>query len=207
LTAAPTDGNACRPTPHDAEDHAMPRSHETADERRAAKASTWIEELARAGRVGRPALVRDPSGRVHLLEGGSARPVPSGIIANGLEASLGSPRATDDHELGRLEVGPPVDAFEGPDGAAFVVIGGERRRLAGLPLTHRVSTAQATALPKGATIDVAHANVSRRRLNQALSWRSQLARGRAAVRRKGIVGSARSVTDRSVRALRKRSGR
>lgn len=185
----------------------MPATSETAEQRRAERAKGWIEQLARAGRVGDASLVRDPTGLVHLLEGDLARPVRAGIIANGLEASLGPARPIGERDLATRTLGPPVEAFEGPDGAAFVVVGGQRRRLAGLPLTHRVTTAQATALPKGTAIDLAHANVSRRRLDQALSWRYQLARARAAVRRKGVVGTARAVTGRSTKALRKRSGR
>ena len=178
-----------------------------ADRRRADRGAGWLGELATKGRAASPHLVRDGNGRVHLVEGSSARPVASGILANALESSLGSPREITELEQAGYQPGVPVEVFETSDGQAFLVIGGERRRLKGLPLPHRVDDRALAALTSGTTIDVAAANVSRRRLSLALSWRFQLDRLRAAVRRRGFVGSLSALGLRAQRSFKRRASR
>ena len=178
-----------------------------ANERRAQRGATWIDELAIKGRAGNPHLVRSRSGRVYLVEGPNARPVPSGIIAHGLERSFGATRDAPDSEMSGFAPGVPVEVFEGDDGHAFLVIGGERWRLKGLPLSHHVDPRHEAMLARGSTIDLSAANVSSRRLTEALSWRFQLERIRATVRRRGVLGTARAVAGRGRRALKTRSGR
>lgn len=185
----------------------MPDDGDRADRRRAERGTTWIEKLVAAGRPSHPYLVRDGSGRMYLVEGVTARRVASGIVANGLEQALGAARDVGDHELDRFEEGVPVEVFEGPDGHAFLVIGGELRRLKGLPLPHRVDQRHTDAFPTGQPIDLPAANVSRRRLTQAMSTRYQLHRVGAAVRRRGLFGSVKVVAARTRRSWSKRSGR
>ena len=172
-----------------------------ADERRATKGATWIESLNTSGRTAHPHLIRDPSGGVHLIEGVVARRVGSGIVANGLEQSLGAIRDITDQDLARFETGVPVEVFEGSNGRPFVIVGGERRRLKGLPLPHRVDERSLSTMPTGDTIDLAAANVSRRRWVEAMSSRFQLQRVLTAARRRGLVGSLKVVAERGRRSL------
>jgi hypothetical protein len=175
-----------------------------ADERRASRGATWIDSSSASGRTAHPHLVREPSGGVHLIEGVVARRVGSGILANGLERSLGAVRDITDQDLARFETGVPVEVFEGSDGRPFIIVAGERRRLKGLPLPHRVDERSLSTMPTGDTIDLATANVSRRRWNEAMSGRFQLQRVLTAARRRGLVGSVKAVAERGRRSLTNR---
>ena len=152
-------------------------------------------------------LVRGSDGRVFVIEEREKRSVKSGILAAALEQSFGASRDAPDAELTALPDGVPVELFEGEDGQPFLLVGGEIRRVRGIPLTHPVDTRRIAEIPRGIDIDAAAANVSRRRLREALSGSFQLERLRSTVKRKGVAGTASAVWHRGSRALRKRPDR
>jgi hypothetical protein len=122
-------------------------------------AEPWVASLAPLGPNGSgdpPALVRGPSGAVYLIEHGTRRVVASGLLADVLEAELGERRRVDDVELDGWAEGPPVEVLEAPDGPPFIVVGGERRPLRGLPLPYPVAVAEAEQFALGAELDLGH---------------------------------------------------
>jgi len=50
--------------------------------------------------------------------------------------------------------GPPVEVLEGPDGPPFVVVGGQRLAVRGLPLPHPVGAEVRDSFPSGGEIDL-----------------------------------------------------
>jgi len=175
-------------------------------DRRAREGDDWLDRLVRSD-VAPVELVRGSDGLVIVVEEQTKRAVRSGILAAALERSFGPCRAVPDAELSALREGVPVELFEGEDGQPFLLVGGELRRVRGIPLTHPVDTRRVAQMARGADIDVAAANVSRRRLNDAMSGQFQLQRLRSAVKRKGVAGTAAAVWRRASRAVRKRPDR
>jgi len=173
-----------------------------ANARRAATAGGWLEQLATGGDGAAPFLVRRKNGRTFLVEGGYRREIRSGVIAAALEEKLGAARVVKDGEFGRWTDGVPVEALEGPQGPPFVVVGGRRLPLRGMPLPYPVSGDQMELLPKGAELNVGTANVSRARFRQAMYGRYQAERLRSAVARRGIIGTAKEAARRATPRLR-----
>lgn len=171
-------------------------------ERRAEHGAAWLDELTSARAVGPPHLARRGDGRVFLIEGSTKRNVKSGIVAAALEQSLGRSRPTTDADLAAKRDGTPVEIFEDGDGQPFLVIGGEFRRARGVPFTYPVDSSSVGQLNRGADIDLARANVSRLRLQEAMSGQFQLDRIRSAVKHRGVVGTTKAVGKRAMRAVR-----
>lgn len=176
-------------------------------ERRASLGARWSTELTTLGAGAAPYLAQDLTGRAYVVEGAAKRRVPSGILAAALEDVLGAPRQLSDTELGSMSDGPPVELFEEPAGKNFVVVGGERFDVRGIPQTYPVEVDAARKFPKAGSINAAKANVPRRRLNQVMGLRFQLDRIRGAVRRRGIGGTAKAVAGRAGRVVRRPSAR
>src|SRR4051794_14245638 len=107
--------------------------------RRAAEGGAWLEHLHLHG-GGDPMLVRTASKSMYVVEGNMRRTVKSGILFNALTRVLGEPRELPDAEVQRWSTGPPVEVLEAGTGPAFVVVGGRRLPLRGLPLPYLVST-------------------------------------------------------------------
>jgi hypothetical protein len=143
---------------------------------RASLASAWVEQLAFTARAAAPALVRRADGAMFVVEGPVRRAVPSGLIAAAIADHFGDPRDARGDELERCSEGPPVEVLEGPRGAPFVVVGGRRLPLRGLPLPHPVTAEEMQSFPEGPELNVAAANVARSRFEEALSGRYQLRR-------------------------------
>ncbi len=122
------------------------------DRLRARRGDEWIAELERSIPGGAAHLVRRQDGLVFLVEGTSGRPVRSGLLVVGLETSIGTARPAEPGELDELKEGPPVEVFEDSHGQPFVVYGGERHDVRGMPMPHRVRIR--TEFPGGETIDV-----------------------------------------------------
>jgi hypothetical protein len=175
--------------------------------RRAATAGGWLEQLAMGSDGAAPSLVRRRNGRTFLVEGGYRREVRSGVIAAALEEKLGAAREVKDREFDRWTDGIPVEVLEGPQGPPFVVVGGRRLPLRGMPLPYPVSGDQMERFPKGPEVNVGAASVSRARFRQAIYGRYQVERLRSAVARKGVVGAgkeaARRATHRGRRLARR----
>lgn len=170
-------------------------------QRRATPGAEWIDALVSKG-VTQPSLVRTTDGKVFVVEGDEKRPVHSGILAAGLEDALGEAREVGATELGRWADGVQVELFEAPDGPPFVVVGGMRRTVRGIPLPHPVTNKQASEFAQGDDVNVAAANISRARFKQVSSPQFQVDRLRKAVKDKGIAGTGKAVLQRTRRKLR-----
>ncbi len=151
----------------------------------------WLEQLADAG-PSEPSLVRSSDGAVFVVEGNHKRPVRSGLLAAALEESLGRPTAITDRELAVLTDGVPLELFESSSGPPFIVLGGTRHPTVGIPLPYPVDFGHASVFAEGAEINVAAANVPRRRLNEAMTGELQLARVRNSLTTRGALGTARA---------------
>jgi hypothetical protein len=127
--------------------------------RRASVASAWLEQLQLQG-GGKPSLVRTPKRGMFVLEGTLKRQIKSGLIFLALARVFGEPRQMRDSELERLEEGPPVEVLEGGTGPAFVVVGGRRWPIRGLPLPYLVSTREMLSVPEAEELNVAAALAS-----------------------------------------------
>ena len=106
--------------------------------RRAGTANAWLEQLAVSTEGQKPFLVHLASGRTYLVEGGYRRAVPSGLLVAALERMLGPTHNVSNDEADRWTDGVPVQVLEGPQGPPFVVVGGQRLPIRGLPLPYPV---------------------------------------------------------------------
>jgi len=125
---------------------AKPRRGGTADE--------WLAELTSRPRPTRIEIVVTDKGAVWLREDEIRRQVKAGLLLPALEQQLGPRRPVTDAELEAWAVGPPVEVLEAPAGPAFLVVGGERRSLRGLPVPFPVDQDRAARLPDGAELRV-----------------------------------------------------
>lgn len=173
----------------------------TAGARRAGTADAWLEQLAVSAEGQKPFLVRLASGRTYLVEGGYRRQVPSGLLRAALERVFGRSHEVSNDEGDRWTDGVPVEVLEGPQGPPFVVVGGKRLPLRGLPLPYPVSADQMHQFPQGPEVDIAQANVSRSQFQRAIYGRYQVDRARTVVARRGLVGAAKAVANRVSRRV------
>jgi hypothetical protein len=171
--------------------------------RRAGAANAWLEQLATSGEGHKPFLVRLESGKPFLVEGGYRREVPSALLVSTLERVFGACHAVSADEAKRWTDGVPVAVLEGPQGPPFVVVGGKRRSLRGLPVPYPVGAEQMQALPQGRDLNVAEANVSRAKFEQAMYGGYQIDRVRSAIRRKGLLGATKTAASRFSRRARR----
>jgi hypothetical protein len=175
--------------------------------RRAAVAGTWLEQLAVGMEGPKPFIVRRSNGRAFVIEDGYRREVRSGLLAAALEEVLGNGREVKGSEFDRWTDGVPVEVLEGPQGPPFVVVGGKRHPLRGIPLPYPVGGDQMELFPRGPEINVGAANVSRAQFRQAMYGRYQADRLRSAIARRGVVGTAKEVARRATRRARRVSRR
>jgi hypothetical protein len=171
--------------------------------RRAGAANAWFEQLATSGEGHKPFLVRLANGRPFLVEGGYRREVPSGLLVAALERMFGPTHTVSSDEAKRWTDGVPVAVLEGPQGPPFVVVGGKRLSLRGLPVSYPVGSDQMQLFPGGRDLNVAEANVSRAQFQQAMYGRYQVDRARAAIRRRGFVGATKTAVNRVSRRARR----
>jgi hypothetical protein len=170
------------------------------------KASGWMETLQKNTSTETPYLVRKPNGKVFLIEGSDRRAVKSGLLAAALERDLGAARVVTGDELQNWTPSVPVEVFEAPEAAPFVVVGGQRLPVRGLPPFNAVSAIDLDRFPKGKPLNVASANVPRSRYEAAISGRYQIQRLRSAVARRGVLGVSTIAAKRGLKTVRKRLG-
>jgi len=174
--------------------------------RRSGTANAWLEQLAVSGEGHKPFLVRLTDGRTFLVEGGYRREVPSGLLVAALERMLGSSHGIPNEEAERWTDGVPVEVLEAPQGPPFVVVGGKRLPVRGLPLPYPVSAEQIQMFAQGRDLNIAEANVSRAQFQRAMYGKYQVDRARLAVARRGFVGATKAAASRISRRVR-RAGR
>ena len=122
---------------------------------------------------------------------------------------LGRSHQVSNDEWSRWTDGVPVEVLEGAQGPPFVVVGGDRLPLRGLPLPYPVSADQMHLFPQGRELNIAEASVSRAQFQHAVYGRYQIDRARSAIARRGLVGATKAaanrVSRRARRAIRGRS--
>jgi hypothetical protein len=170
--------------------------------RRVSQGSTWLEQLYLNAGAGDPFLVRGPSGRTFVIEGQHRREIKSGLLATALERSLGGIREIREEELQRWTEWAPVEVLEGPRGPGFVIVGGRRLPIRGIPLPYPVSAEEMQLFPSGEELNVAAANVPRTRLESAMTGRLQIERVRGVLAREGPLRGAAMLARRATRRLR-----
>lgn len=111
---------------------------------------------------GAPVRLVTNGGRTFLVEGRTARPVPSSLVAAVLEEVVGSGAPIDDAALGVLAEGDDVEVLQGPGGHPFVAVAGRRVTVRGWPRLQRVAADVVDALDDGEEVDVARLVAARR---------------------------------------------
>jgi hypothetical protein len=182
---------------------ASPSGGFLAGARRAGTANTWLEQLAVSADGHKPFLVRAANGTTFLVEGGYRRPVPSGLLVATLERLFGATQRVENEEADRWTDGVPVAVLEGPQGPPFVVVGGKRLPIRGLPLPYPVGADQMHLFPQGREFNVAEANVSRAQFRRAMYGKYQIDRARSVIARRGLVGAAKEAARRVSRRVRR----
>ena len=127
--------------------------------RRVTEGGPWLEHLHMHG-GGEPFLVQTPTKGVYVVDGEMRRQVKAGMLFAALTRVLGAPREISDHDLQRWSTGPPVEVMESGSGPAFLIVGGRRLPLRGLPLPYLVSTEDMLLFPEGEELNVTAATRS-----------------------------------------------
>lgn len=122
--------------------------------RRVTEGGPWLEHLQMHG-GGEPFLAQTPTKGVYVIDGEMRRQVKAGMLFTALTRVLGAPREIGDHDLQRWSTGPPVEVMESGSGPAFLIVGGRRLPLRGLPLPYLVSTEDMLLFPEGEELNVA----------------------------------------------------
>ncbi|MGZ4680920.1 MAG: hypothetical protein ACXWBN_09640 [Acidimicrobiales bacterium] len=141
--------------------------------RRALAAADWVGPLVDLPPEVEAHLGVTPDGTTIVVDGRLRRPVRARLLLPALETALGPRRPIAEAELEALDEGPPVELLEGRAGLPFVVVGGRRLPVTGLPLPFPIERSALDTLPQGPTLDTATALLPRR-ANAAGPWLAQL---------------------------------
>lgn len=121
--------------------------------RRAGVGGEWLDRLS-SGEPVEATLVRAPDGSPFVLEGRRRRRVGSEVLFGALVQALGEPAVVSEAAWAETDVGVPVELLEAQSGRPFVVVGGRRLPIRGVPIPHPVSAGDAEAFPLGEALDV-----------------------------------------------------
>ncbi len=128
---------------------------QSAQRRPVGSASAWIAQLQRQGGAGKEIFVaRTPQRGAFLIEGTMRRSIKAGILVPALVRLFGPVRELHESDISRFGEGPPVEVFEAPSGPAFLLVGGRRLPIRGLPLPYAVSQEEADAFRLGDEVNV-----------------------------------------------------
>jgi hypothetical protein len=170
----------------------------TANARRPAPAA-WLDQLELQG--GNDArLVRVPKRGVFVLEGTLRRQVKAGMLTIALARYLGEPSDIRSAELDRFEDGPPVEVIEGASGPPFVIVGGRRWPIRGLPLPFHITNEGMHRFPEARELNIAaviSTSATRAKRARAVLQREGLVRGTALLANKGMRKVSHKVTGAS----------
>ena len=164
----------------------------TVNVRRTTEGSGWLEQLQLHG-GGDPYLVRSPAKGVFVVEGVLRRRVKSGLLFAALARLFGEPSEIKDSEIDRWREGPPVEVLEGGTGPAFILVGGRRLPVRGLPLPYLVSSEEMMMFPEGEELNIASPG--------AASLGGRVARARKLVAREGVARGGRTIARRAAGRL------
>ncbi len=166
-----------------------------ANARRPAPAA-WLDQLELQG--GNDArLVRAPKRGVFVVEGRLRRPVKAGMLTIALARVLGEPRDIPAAELDRFEDGPPVEVIEGASGPPFLLVGGRRWPLRGLPLPFQITNEEMHRFPEARELNIAaviSTSGTRAKRARAVMQREGLVHGSALLANKGMRKVSQKVT-------------
>jgi hypothetical protein len=163
--------------------------------RRVPDGSMWLEQLRIHGSSVPPFLAHAPRRGVFVVEGTVCRRVDSGLLYAALKRVLGDARDVSDSEVDGLTEGPPVEVFEASSGPPFLVVGGRRLAVHGLPLPYPVSTDEMMLFPEGEKLDVAQTGGRR-------EPRGRVARVQELVAREGAVAAAVAMARKAASRVR-----
>lgn len=163
--------------------------------RRASAGSGWLEQLQLHG-GGDPYLVRAQGQGVFVVEGSLRRQIKSGLLFAGLARLLGEPSEIKESELERWREGPPVEVLEGGTGPAFIVLGGRRLPIRGLPLPHLVSSEEMLLFPEGEELNIA--------TTRGPSLGGRVTRARKLVAREGVARGGTTLVRRTAARVRRK---
>ena len=107
------------------------------------------ERLELRAAASEPFLVRSHKRGCFLVEGSLRREIKAGILFAALARAIGQVREVRDSQLDTWNEGPPVEVFLAPHGPAFVVIGGRKHSIRGLPRPYQVATDEMLRFPVG----------------------------------------------------------
>jgi len=153
--------------------------------------ATWLDELELHG-ANDARLVRVANRGVFVIEGRLRRQVKAGMLTIGLARFLGEPRDVRAAELDRFEDGPPVEVLEGASGPPFVIVGGRRWPIRGLPLPFQVTNEEMHRFPEARELNIAAVIATS-------GTRSR--RARAVLRREGVVRGGTTLANKGIRKL------
>ncbi len=146
--------------------------------RRAGQADRWLHDLEKLAQPVQVELLVVGARQIWLLEGNVRRIVKSSLLTLALEQELGPRRPIDASELEQWTEGPPVEVLETTTGPPFLIVGGQRFPLRGLPSPFPVPPEAAARFPQGPELDV---------------WRATRTQGRTS----GTLARLRSTRDLS----------
>ena len=158
--------------------------------RRSSAGAGLVEQLQLRGGAKDPFLVRSERG-AFVIEGPLRREVKAGLLFAALARILPQ-REVSESDLDHLEEGAPVEVLEGPAGPAFIVVGGRRLPLRGLPLPHAVSADAVLSFPEGAELRVS---------GQTAPRPGRAGRARAVIQEQGPVQGSATLFGWAVRRL------
>ena len=162
--------------------------------RRGGYADPWLPDLERLAPPVEVEVLTLPTNRLWLREGDTRRAIKSGLLAVALEREFGRRRVVEEPELEQWVEGPPVEVMETAAGPMFVIVGGVKMPLRGLPPPFPVSAEAVARFPEGPELAI---------------WSSSQTRGgprNAAGAVDDLQELARKVRRRTKRELRRLSG-
>ncbi|HEY5075939.1 MAG TPA: glycosyltransferase [Acidimicrobiia bacterium] len=139
-----------------------------------------------------PFLVRSHKRGGFVVEGSMRREIKGGILFAALARAIGDVREVRDSQLDTWIEGPPVEVLLAPTGPAFVVIGGRKRSIRGLPLPYQVATDEMLRFPVGPELLV------------SVPPPTKGARVRRVLRREGIWGAGAITARRAIGRLQRK---
>jgi hypothetical protein len=168
--------------------HAMLESGSTRSQ-----AVAWVEQLHVSG-GGEAFLVRSAARGMFCVEAGMRRAIKAGLLFAALTPVLPL-RTMSDDELDSLPEGPPVEVLRGPSGPAFLVVGGRRYPLRGLPLPFAVTAEEMASFPEARELRVGAVggSVPVRGRVRAVVAREGAMRGSVTIVRAGMRRAKRAV--------------
>jgi hypothetical protein len=157
--------------------------------RRGEYGELWVEQLLLRGGASGPFLVRSTARGAFLVEGRMRRAINAGLLFRALERMLVE-RAVSDDDLDALEEGPPLEVLEGPSGPAFVIVGGRRYPVRGLPLPYAITADEMALFPEAQELRVGMS-----------APRGKADRARAVMEREGPVRGSVTVTSKAAKRV------